>query len=161
MKFTREDMLDLNEENIRKIFKFCMATKETPKENIILGNFIKKCVPIEIPNVPFNLENIRLMRPSIYYILGQLNFLHSKKLEVQPQDGFKKYDGTNWTKDKALLFSLYYVGCSSSVLPLFTNVPPSKELVCMLLKNPDLKPTLSPNDPNFEAWLEEHRDIWE
>ena len=30
MKYKSEEMLDLKEENVKQLFKFCMATKETP-----------------------------------------------------------------------------------------------------------------------------------
>ena len=155
MKYNRNEIWDLNEENVKRIFNFCRATKETPKDKILMASFITEDVPFDIPKVPLNRDNIRVMRPAINYIFGQLNFIHSRKLEMKLADGFKKYDGTDWTANKALLFSLYYLGCSSAVLSFFVLNPYSKDIVSQMLKTPNLTPTLSPNDPDFEKWCAE------
>ena len=42
MKYKREEMFDLNEENVKNIFKYCMATTRTPKENIRSYTFFQK-----------------------------------------------------------------------------------------------------------------------
>ena len=40
MDYNRENMIDLNEENIRSIFSDCIATEQTPVDDIISTNFI-------------------------------------------------------------------------------------------------------------------------
>lgn len=159
MKFTDKDILDLNEENVKRVLMLCKATPDTVQDNIMLGNFLAKDAPVQVPDVKFNRETIYSMRPAISYLVGQLAGVNTKKINITLQDGFKKYDGTNWTSNKSILFALYYLGCSSSVLPFFIHSRITKNIECPLIKKPDLKPTLSPKDPNFEKWCKENNII--
>lgn len=42
MKFKREDAMDLNEQNMQKLFAYCLANDATPEENIVKANFFEK-----------------------------------------------------------------------------------------------------------------------
>lgn len=156
MKYKREDMLDLNEENVKQLFKFCMATKETETSDILSCSFIENGTSLKIPDISFKRKSLITKAHSIIYMLGQLEKVHKRSIDMFLQDGFKKYDGTNWTSDKGLLFSLYYIGCAASVLPDFEQSIVRKNIICPLLNMPNLKPTLSPNDPNFNKWCREN-----
>lgn len=160
MKYNKNEMLDLNEENVKQIFTFCMATGETTKADILSCSFLEKGVSATVPNIAFNRKHLTSKADSIIYILGQLEKVHNHSIDMTLADGFKKYDGTNWTSNKGLLFSLYYLGCASSVLPDFEQSNVRKNIICPLYNMPSLKPTLSPNDPNFEKWCKEN-DITE
>lgn len=49
MKFERKDMLDLNEENIKKLFNYCLATKETTDP--FKAEFLKETQNMKLPNI--------------------------------------------------------------------------------------------------------------
>lgn len=152
MDFKNEDMLDLNEENVKQLFNFCIATEKTSKTDTTHCNFLENGIALNIPNIAFNIKHLRLKFPSIKYMICQLEKIHEHSGDMILTDGFKKYDGTNWTSNKGLLFSLYYLGCASAVLPFFKQSDIRKNIICPLYAKPSLKPTLSPNDPNFEEW---------
>ena len=59
--------------------------------------------------------------------------------------------------EKALLDLLYLGGCSEidAILPF------SKKDNDSTIINEDITPTLSPKDPAFPAWWEEHKAEWE
>ena len=147
MKFNNDDILDLNEESIKKLFTHCTATKDSNPENVISTNFVEKSSGYTIPDMYFLKDRIKNKSNTILYLLGQLKPVHSLSPIMSLSDGFYKYDNTIWTKNKMLLFSLYYMGSAADIFPQFGNS--SKGLIALLADFPELKPTLSPNDPNF------------
>ena len=146
MEFKNEDMLDLNEQNIKKIFKTCLATKET--KDPVKSDFLleKSKVPMPPPRLPTTLLPV----VAIHYLLGQLHSVHAEHEKLLLLDGFKKYDGTNWTTDKSTLFMLYYLGTSVGAIPLFKPLLERRTFTSSIHGQLHLKATLSPNDPNFK-----------
>lgn len=156
MKYKREEMLDLNEENVKKLFTYCLATKQTPKSNIrIFGIFSDNC-DVNVPKMPFNNDKLEEKRLVIRYLLGQFKSLHKKDNIMFLSDGFEKYDGTTWTNNKMALFSLYYLGCATQNFPAFWPSEIPNQFSTILKKVPTLQPTLSPNEPNFDKWCREN-----
>ena len=156
MKYKREEMLDLNETNVKKIFKYCLATAETTKSNIRSFTFFNDKCNVNVPKIPFDANKLDEMNHTILYLLGQFANLHTKNDLMLLQDGFKKYDSTTWTSDRMALFSLYYLGVATQNFPSFIPSRMPNEFVTILSQLPYLKPTLSPNDPNFEKWCREN-----
>ena len=156
MDYHRENMIDLNEENIRSIFSDCIATEQTPVEDIISTNFISSDIQTPIPSIQLSRSRLSENGLTMAYLTGQLDNVHSRKLDFHVNDGFKKYDGSYWTQDKMAVFSLYYLSCVIGVLPFFKPSPSLKTFVSFLNENPLLKPTLSPDDPYFEEWAKDH-----
>lgn len=156
MNYHRENMIDLNEENVRNILNYCLATEETPEEDIISTTFIKSDFQTPIPSIQLSRSRLSEYSLTIYHLTGQLDNVHSGKSVFHINDGFKKYDGSYWTQDKMAVFSLCYLSCVTNVLPYFKPSPALKTFVSHLTENPFLQPTLSPDDPNFEEWAKDH-----
>lgn len=148
MKFKSEEMLDLNEENVKNIFNYCLAKKDT--KDPIKAEFLEGAPNAQLPNIFFSKEKVLEKNHTITYLLGQLNDVHLKSHHISLLDGFNKYDGTTWTNNKGTLFMLYYLGTIATMLPTFQLFKPKKTYVSIILGNSFLKPTLSPNDPNFK-----------
>lgn len=156
MYYRREDMIDLNEENVRNITNYCIATEETPAEDVISTSFVAKDFQTPIPNILLSRSRLSEKTLTMYYLIGQLENLHKGKLIFHVNDGFKKYDGTYWTQNKTAVFSLYYLSSAVDVLPYFKPFPSLKTFVSNLNENSFLEASLSPNDPNFEEWAKNH-----
>ena len=151
MEFKKEDMIDLNEQNVQRLFAYCLADNATPSENIIKSNFFEKDSGVDIPNMSFDKEKLVQQTEAICYLFGQLNSIHKGQSNMIATDGLKKYDGTNWTQNKVALFALYYLGGSITVLPKFRYFSPFNTFASHIGRRSHiLKPTLSPNDPNFK-----------
>lgn len=156
MKYKREEMLDLNEDNVKKLFVYCSATKNTDRENLTTISFFSANCNVNVPKLHFNQSRLEEKRFVIRYLLGQLENLHNNKKLMFLSDGFKKYGGKPWTSNKMALFSLYYLGCASQNLPYFEMSKIPNNFDTLLSSIPYLLPTLSPNDPNFEKWCREN-----
>ena len=156
MIYKEEEMIDLNEENVKNIFKYCIATTRTPEENILSCSFFaEKCQKDNIPKVPFDKVRLQEMKKAIDYMLGQLLPVHSKEIVMSLHEGFRKYTDENWTVNRIALFSLYYLGVAADQLPEFRQSPiDKKDFVSPINRRSLLKPT--PNDPNFEKWCREN-----
>ena len=151
MNYKEEEMFDLNEENVKNIFKYCMATTQTPKEHIGSYSFFSEKCQINIQKMPFDKTRLAEMENAINYMLGQLKSVHNKDVLMPLYEGFKKYNGENWTSNRIALFSLYYLGVASSQLPEFeVSTFSDKNFISPINRQALLKPTLSPNDPNFK-----------
>ena len=156
MKYKREDMLDLNEENVKKLFTYCLATKETPKSNLWVSSFFSDDCNVTVSKMPFDYNKLQEKNLAIRYLLGQFKNVHSNRNLMALSDGFQKYDGTSWTSNKMALFSLYYLGCATFNFPRFSPSIRPSHFDTVLTEIPTLHPTLSPNDPYFEKWCREN-----
>ena len=98
----------------------------------------------------FNKTKLAEMRNAINYMLGQLQPVHNKAILMSLHEGFRKYTDKNWTVNRMALFSLYYLGVASDQLPEFRpSAISDKDFVSPINRQALLKPTLSPDDPNF------------
>ena len=68
------------------------------------------------------------------------------------------YSGNNWTNNKGYLLELLYLGSNRETAILF---PFNKEKGDITRITPEVTPTLSPKDPAFPAWWEQHKAEWE
>lgn len=151
MEFKKEDMIDLNEQNVQKIFAYCLANNKTNSNNIVKANFFGDTEKVDIPTINFDNERITKFTNTINYLLGQLASVHRGNSNMLATDGFQKYDGTNWTQNRIALFALYYLGSAVALLPDFIYLDSYKNYVSPISDFKHiLKPTLSPNDPNFK-----------
>ena len=81
---------------------------------------------------------------------GQLmyTFLAQKsKLPLSLSAGCITYNKEVWTKDQNVLFALYYLGTAELQIFKF-----DEERETQIVSPNKTIPTLSPNDPRFEAW---------
>lgn len=68
MKFERKDMLDLNEENIKKLFNYCLATKKTTDP--FKAEFLKETQNMKLPNIFFSRQKVTEKYQAIKYLIG-------------------------------------------------------------------------------------------
>ena len=154
MKFERKDMLDLNEENVKKVFNYCLANKET--KDPFKAEFLKETLNMKLPNIFFSRQKVTEKYQAIKYLIGQLLSVHKDDSHLSLMDGYKKYDSTNWTENKGSLFMLYYLGTSIAALPLFKPFHVEKTYMSSIHGQTLIKPTLSPVDPAFPDWLKKN-----
>ena len=95
------------------------------------------------------------------YLYGQLDSVHTGKYLNERQlvtDFAVAYTGKTWTKNKWILLQLLYLGCNDTVVVI---LPFEKMKSNSTLIHPSVKPTLSPKDPAFPEWWEQHKAEWE
>lgn len=155
--------LDLNEGNVQAIFNRCMAKEEKDSgDSFPIRILSKELTSKETPLVFLSDKNISLNDQNIKYLLGQINIFHKNyNNTLILQEGFKKYDGTFWTKDYDNLFQLYALALGSGYFRDFAQLTRGAKKGSVVTMTATIQPTLSPKDPNFPAWWEEHKSEWE
>ena len=154
--------LDLNEINVQAIFERCLATSESKNETraemfyLSLGYNEEDSTPIT-----FDSDIISKNKKSIMYLYGQLDCVHTGEYlsEWQSMDDFAKiYTGKAWTQNKGVLLEFLYLG-SNLEAPYIS--PFYKKFNDKARISSGIKPTLSPKDPSFPEWWEQHKAEWE
>lgn len=147
--------LDLNEENVHTIFNRCLATDTTVKtQGIIL--FHKTLGFHEDSNpVIFDKEKLERNKQQIKYLSGQLNDLYQKKPKITPVSVSIKYTGQQWSSTPGIIMEFLHL--ATSLHFIYSFLAETKEASL----NNKLTPTLSPKDPHFSDWWEQHKSEWE
>lgn len=151
-------VMDLNEGNVQAIFNRCLATDSDSIEDTLYSMLFQKIYGYDEDSKPifFNKKKLEQDKKNIYYLLGQLRSTHNNNRQIYAKESVYKYDNTKWTSDTVKLMELYHLADASSGIDPFI-----KENNYALLNIFLIKPTLSPKDPNFPAWWEEHKSEWE
>ena len=171
--------LDLNEGNVQSIFNRCLAKK---------GDFIDDCVQSRLftvfggydpslreTSLLFDREAMLANRKAIKYLLGQLKNVHINKVEVLIKEAFQTYQDTYWGTKEGVIYLLYLAAaeCWDFITPLvswqhranhFLSQIRQKSVTendSFLVGLDEIKPTLSPKDPAFPEWWEQHKAEWE
>lgn len=149
---------ELNEGNVQAIFNRCLAKDGEEFYNVqVLGAEITKN-PSDI--FQMSSKEIKENDKNIRYLIGQLKTIHIPNVKaITLQEGFFRYDNHVWTKDFDSLFKLYSLSLAGVYLRGFGRT--SDNNISSLVDYTHCKPTLSPKDPNFPAWWEEHKSEWE
>lgn len=71
---------------------------------------------------------------------------------------FYNYLGKKWSNSKASVLELLYLGCNHETCLIS---PFDAKTNSTIIGSGSIKPTLSPKDPNFPAWWEQHKAEWE
>lgn len=154
---------DLNENEVKSLFNQCLANSNTKTQikSILFPALYGYKLEDEILIV-FDADALERNEKTINYLYGQLKEIHdgnnmpsTKPLSVEVFT--TTYAGNEWTKNKGTLLKFLYLGCNRCTLLI---KPFYKKTDGTSINNP-IKPTLSPNDPNFPAWWEEHKSEWE
>ena len=145
--YKREDMIELNETNVAKIFTECLAENNPSEQAVIQKSFSTNP---NVPRISFASEKIRENKEKIHYMYGQLYYRMT--FDFQPgylplTGGCIKYDESLWTKNQNSLFAFYYLGVAALVIKKFLRDNNTE-----YISNNRTVPTLSPNDPHFEEW---------
>ena len=152
--------LELNEGNVQAIFNRCLATKNTKElARATLFPPTRGYKEGTEKLIYFDKEALLKNKKSIEYLFGQIQEVHvlQKEKRVNIDDYNTTYTGEHWTRDKAALLTLLYLGVSSDTLV----ISPFRAEDDTSLISPRIRPTLSPKDPNFPAWWEAHKAEWE
>lgn len=151
--------IDLNEGNVEAIFNKCLSTKDSPSvlSCDLFPPFLGNSQP-EYSSFDFDKKTILANKATIQYLFGQLNSVHTQKDVLTIEDFFENYLHNNWSTRKALLLELLYLG-NCDEIALIHPFNARKGITTRFMSV--IKPTLSPKDPNFPAWWEQHKAEWE
>lgn len=154
---------DLNEGTVQAIFNRCLAAEKVDAgDSFPVRVLSKELTAKETPLVYLSDENICLNHQAIRYLLGQINIFHKNyNHTLILQEGFKKYDGTFWTKNYDNLFQLYSLALGCDYFKDFSELTGGSKKGSIVTMTATIAPTLSPKDPNFPAWWEAHKAEWE
>ena len=176
--------IDLNEGNVQAIFNRCLATEDTPEEQVSRSILFSRTLgyrPEDEIVFYFDKEKLLENKKNIYDRYGQLNHTWNRAGDIALGSTRVTYSGTNWTGNNTCLWELLYLGCTNEIdlLSPFNNevfkkfckdddddaywknlcAPSDKDTACLVVEK--LTPTLSPKDPAFPAWWEQHKSEWE
>ena len=151
---------DLNEGNVQAIFNRCLATEHSQEQAVgFLFPPTRGYKEGTEKLIYFDKEALLKNKKSIEYLFGQIQEVHvlQKEKRVNIDDYNTTYMGEHWTRDKATLLKLLYLGVTSETLV----ISPFRAEDDTSLISPRIRPTLSPKDPAFPAWWEAHKSEWE
>ena len=92
---------------------------------------------------------------TIKYLYGQLSLIHKGQYFITSEQGKIKYGDTQWTENNGVLMEFFHLGAGAHIMTPFVAKVQRAGLVNTLV------PTLSPKDPAFPAWWEQHKSEWE
>ena len=141
---------NLTDSNVQAIFNRVLATEES-EHPLPLGLYTDDTSS----NIMFDADVLEKNYKKIQYIFGQVKAVHEQKRLMDITELIIKCDDTVWTTNKETLMKFMYLIISSG---LITALDKEDSEVAILSS---AKITLSPDDPNFEAWWEEHKTEWE
>lgn len=152
--------VELNKENVLTFFNKCIATDSTTEyvESILyqkLFGFEENSNPIYFDNEKLK-NNLKYIR----YMYGQLKTAHEHSNTISTHTDntdcvMLNYKNEIWTENKSILLRFFHLGVGSNTIFPF-NLKGSSGF-----QDIGMKPTLSPNDPNFNRWWEENKAQWE
>ena len=158
--------LDLNEGNVQAIFDRCLATDKTKeKSSVVLFSTVFGYRQEDEIMIGFDKDILCQNKKHIEYLYGQLEIVHkignaldNKNTEtVSYQDFSTSYTGDLWSSNKATVLKFLYLGCSPEML----LIKPFYKKINGTHISTHIKPTLSPKDPAFPEWWEQHKAEWE
>lgn len=152
---------ELNEENVQAIFNRCLATNDTPKENIYVSILFSRMMGYKPEDeVRFYFDKTKLLanKQNIEYLYGQLKNFHSGNEKMSVEEAFYNYSGGKWANSKTPVLELLYLGCNHETLLISPFYAKTNSTI---VGYGSMAPTLSPKDPNFQAWWEQHKAEWE
>ena len=150
--------IELTEDNVQAIFDRCLAKKETPFDDTHFSILFQKDYGYDKDSTPvtFSIEKIKQNKKIVAYLFGELPSVHTGSYIMDSKESIHKYDGKIWTTDTAKLMMLYHLGEATGMMGPFIKKYNSANIY-----DNRVKPTLSPKDPAFPAWWEQHKAEWE
>ena len=149
---------ELNEANVQAIFHRCKS-KGHDTETLWSDVFRPELgYSDQETTTYFDKTAILQNKRTIQYLFGQLAGIHQNMKSLSPDQFYMAYGNRKWTTSEDTLMKLLYLGACNEIDCIF---PFSKKQGDTSLISSTLVPTLSPKDPAFPAWWEEHRAEWE
>ena len=148
-----------DESTIQTLFNNCLATAETSFEDTLIYSLFtqKNGFDSDTKPISYSKLNIAKHKKAIRYLLGQVANTHTRELNIKITDLAKLYTGKQWTDNSGVLTEFAILcAISRSIYPFEREGNDACTIIQQIIK-----PTLSPEDPNFEAWWEEHKSEWE
>lgn len=150
--------LELNERNVNTLYKRCLHDESNPFEECYHVQVLRPEICGRISEwIQLSKNKVSAYESTIRYLLGQIKAFHVATDTFALQEGFMRYDETIWTKEYDVLFKMYSLGIASVSISDFVLY---KDIIGAV-KSSKCVPTLSPKDPNYAAWWEEHKGEWE
>ena len=157
--------IDLNEGNVQAIFNRCLATTSSKERvPVVLFPVIFGYQPEDEILIQFDKEIYLENKKSIEYLYGQLKkvhetgFTHSERRLGMSMGNFRVlYTGNTWTADEGVLLRFLYLGCTDEA----GLIKPFNKKYNGTDMSMNIRPILSPKDPTFPAWWEQHKSEWE
>ncbi len=151
---------ELNEGIVQEIFNRCLANKHT--KQIATSALFPTALGYKSSSeklIQFDKDLLIKNKKAIDFLFGQLHRVHNPNgsFKMSIDDFNTTYQNTHWTSDKSALLKLLYLGVTPEVLA----ISPFSAATSLSVITPQVKPTLSPEDPNFTEWWEEHKVEWE
>ena len=155
--------IELNEDNVNTIYRRCLPTEDTPKEDIIGSYLFSEKAGFDKNSSPFCFDEKKLIKEfkNIAYILGQLYDVHvTRDGNLYLKKKKKNYMGIPWYNTghdvdevTETVFKLIALGSIVSdedgnglITPIINEFQACADI--------DLSPTFSPNDhPAYDEWL--------
>ena len=145
--------LDLSKGIVNVIFKNSLTEKPDQSSPVAFFHLKRYGYAEDSDPVFFDKENLENQKYLIYYILGQLENVHSMKQPIlHPVDFFKKYTGEKWTDDNVTVMKLIHLALATGAISQFS----AKEDITRTIIS-RVQPTLSPKDPNFQEWYDKNK----
>lgn len=149
-EYEKFEMLTLNEENVNRIFRACLASESTKSSTTyqLYRENTNHVATFDDDEVKGHLETIR-------YLIGQLSEVHKESEAFSLKASVVRYDQKPWTKDMVTLIHFYYLGIATGD---FSSIDDATKMINLS----DCTPSLDPNDPKFDQWLEDdlYGDLW-
>ena len=147
--------LELNEGNVQAILNRCLATKDSV-DFIGATLFTKEAGFSEnSKQIVFDKKVIFKNKTTIAYLYGQLHDVSYSEI-ITVSSAAIDYKSKVWTKDIGVILNFLHLGYATKMFRPFIKTESSTAAVLL-----PILPTLSPKDPAFPAWWEEHRAEWE
>ena len=147
---------ELNEGNVQAIFNRCLATKDSTNLLRVILFEKKYGYDEDFKPLAFDRDVIVKNEKNIRYLYGQLQDVHKVTHLITPMSSTINYKGENWTQNKGIILSFLHLGQTQRFFQPFIKITYNSSAVFV-----GVRPTLSPKDPAFPAWWEEHKSEWE
>ena len=141
---------NLNEQNINKLFKQCLATTQTQKPLRCVLFQKEKGFPQDSRPIFFDGDIINAAIPAIKYVLGQLKAVHQKEPSITTTSVKTTYQNIDWTSNKNLVIALLHLATAANLISPIDAKTANMDFI------KEIFPTLSTKDPNFDNWVNEN-----
>ncbi|MBQ9031973.1 MAG: sel1 repeat family protein [Parasporobacterium sp.] len=149
----RQEIWDLKEENVDRIFKECIDNENMGDDLCVdYELFEQKNQKGDQGKAHINLVKQHVYASIIQYMCGQLKAFHSSIGQVMSfDDGMTDYQNNVWTNDEDTLIKFYALGIANEYISKFFIL---RDRTLVAKRNPGIIPTYFTGDPGYPEWYE-------